>query len=133
MRTTSKLRFVPLLLASSSILVLCVLEIMEMLQSGVGSLPIGRHGPVLNFSRDENPIGFYTSTAFFILVAALFLWFVWRQVSALLKPGESANEHFIHQQVSSIERSAPSGLRPLWVGLAIAVVIGFCYVALASN
>lgn len=133
MRTTTKIRFGLLLLATSGMLAFCVFQIMEMLQSGVSSIPIGRRGPVIHFSRDENPLGFYASTAFFTFIAVLFLWFVWRQVSALLKPGTSSNEHFIRHQIASIEQSAPSGLRPLWFGLAIAAVFGFCYVALASN
>lgn len=133
MRATTKLRFGLLVAASATLLWACVREIVESLKSGVSSLPIGRRGPVFHFSESESPFGFYATVLFFIALALLMLWFVLRQIRALLQPGEAANRKFIHEQIAHMERAAPSGLRPLWAGLAIVAVAVALYLAFTAR
>jgi hypothetical protein len=125
MRMVTKLRFGILLAGTLVLAGASAIELVTSLQSGVSWLPIGRRGPVIQFLREESPVGFYSCVAFFAAFGLMALWFASRQVQALLKPKEPENESFVRQQISLIERSSPSGLRPLGVGLALFAAVLF--------
>jgi hypothetical protein len=121
----SKWRFGILLGGSLLLLIAAVLELVASLQSGVAALPFGRRGAVIQFTQTDSPLAFYLCVAIFAAFALAVLWYASRQVRALLAPSDPDNERFIRERIAEVERSAPSGLRPLWVGLLLFAAVLF--------
>jgi len=85
MRAVTKLRFGILLAGTCLLLLAAALELVTSLESGVSSLPLGRRGAAIQFMRESEPIAFYSCVSLFAAFGLLSLWYVWRQVRALLR------------------------------------------------
>jgi len=122
------LRFLLLAIASFGIGAACFFEAWNSIQTGVASIPLRRSVALFTFARDKNLVGFGTAVALFtvigIVVCAAACW----QLRAVLHRRDPLSEKLISEAIARVEKAAPSGLTPLWVGLSIAII---CFVMYA--
>jgi hypothetical protein len=132
MRSTSpmrKLRFVLLTVSSMGIGALFFVEAWQSLQAGVFTFTSRRGFVTFTATQAESPFAFSAGVTGFIIFGILLCSVgVW-QLSALLRPARPESHRMIETAISSIEREAPSGLRPLWVGLLVVAVCLALYAA----
>ena len=89
-----------------------------------------RLGPGANCSSAGSAIDvlFYGSVVVGALALAASLW----SLRTLLRGSAHQKEAMVEAVIAHVERAAPSGLRPLWVGLLVALVFFIVYVATAA-
>lgn len=117
--------FRTLLLIAAGFLIggLAFVEAWAGMQSGVASFPLARRASdAIVFYRVHSPLGYWLSVAWFITTGAVILgascWYVWR-----FYRGADAKQEAVHEILSNVERAAPSGLKPLWFGLAVVALV----------
>jgi hypothetical protein len=108
-------------------------EAWRALQSGVVSVGLGRRrwGFVYTVVRVEEPLAFHAALAFLLLVAIAMLVSSLVLTRKLLLSTEHERKAATQSILADIERNAPSGLRPLWVGLVLAAACFVLYVTAA--
>jgi hypothetical protein len=132
MRSTSpmqKLRFFLLTISSMGVSALLFVEAWKSLQAGVFTFTSRRGFINFTATQAESPIAFSAGVAAFILFGMLLCSVAVWQMSALLRPARPESHRMIETAISSIEREAPSGLKPLWVGLLVVAVCLVLYAA----
>ena len=129
LRIAIRFRVALMFILTFGLAICCAVEVVSSLQSGVSDLPLGRRGPVFRFVRGESPFGFYAGVCLFAAASVLLALASILQMKAILRPDATRNRQFVQVQIASLERSAPSGLRPLWIGLA---VFAGCFVLYAT-
>jgi hypothetical protein len=93
--------------------------------TGVAHLPLKRS--TLAYARHENPLAFFSSVSLFLVVGVvLCLGALW--VFRGLASDSSSRRQVNSELLGDIEALAPSGLRPLWVALLVAVAAFAIYV-----
>ena len=132
MRSTSPIRKLRFLLVTASgvgIGTLLFFEAWQSLRVGVFTLTSRRGFINFTATQAESPIVFFAGVAAFILLGMLLCSVAVWQMSALLRPARPESDRMIETVISSIEREAPSGLTPLWVGLFVVAVCLVLYAA----
>jgi hypothetical protein len=132
MRSTSpmrKLRFLLLTVSSMGVGALLFIQAWQSLQVGVFTFTSRRGFINFTASQSESPIAFSAGVAAFILFGMLLCSVAVWQMTALLRPARPESLHMIETAISSIESEAPSGLKPLWVGLLVVAVCLALYAA----
>jgi hypothetical protein len=97
------------------------------LQNGVISFKL--RGRALTFIQSEAPLGFYFWVGLDIIGGCLFLAGALISILLLLKSSSAKRDQAINSTIQLLETRAPSGLRPLWIGLAIVLTAALIYVA----
>lgn len=91
------------------------------LQTGVVPFPFGRHSEFfITFARTSEPGAFYSTVALWCTIGLAFLGLGLWWLSNLAKSSSRQNTiSEVGLVISGLEQKAPSGLRPLWIGLLI--------------
>jgi len=124
-----KLRFLLLTISCMGVGVLLFVEAWQALQVGVFTFTSRRGFVNFTATQAESPLAFSAGVTAFILVGMLLCSVAAWQMSALLRPARPESHRMIETTISSIEREAPSGLKPLLVGL---LVVAVCLVVYAA-
>jgi uncharacterized membrane protein YhhN len=123
------LGFLLLTVSSLGVGTLFFVEALQSLQVGVFTFTSRRGFMSFTATQAESPIAFSAGivalVVFGMLLCSVAVW----QMSALLRPARPQSHHIIETAVSSIEREAPSGLKPLWVGLLLVAICLVLYAA----
>ena len=124
-------RFALLIGAIASLASVVFLVAWNAIDTGAISIPFGRRRwhVLLTFVRNQDPIGFSIAVAIVAITGMLLLSFVLWQLRFILQRNAHEKEKTITGTLAELERAAPSGLTPLWVGLSIAVACFLIYVA----
>lgn len=104
-------------------------EVNSAFETGLVELGFGRRGPIFSFDVEENPFGYWATLTFYLMLASALGWAVWRMTLGLVTSKATDGRWLLDEQLKAYERIAPSGLRPLWIGLLIAG-IGFAWFVL---
>ena len=123
------LRFFLITVPSMAVGALFFVEAWQSLQVGIFTFTSRRGFIHFSATQAESPIAFLAGVAAFVLFGVLLCSVSVWQMSALLRPARPESNRMIETAVSSIEREAPSGLKPLWVGLLVVVVCFALYAA----
>jgi hypothetical protein len=110
-------RFAILTVGDLVLLIFTVRFLAVWLESGVVAYRI-RGRPVIHALANE-PVRYYVEIGLAVLAIALFLIVLVFSVVALVKTNDPRLSKFIDGQITGLENSAPSGLRPLWIGLLL--------------
>jgi hypothetical protein len=124
-----KLRFLLLTASSMGVGAFLFAEAWQSLQVGVFTLTSRRGFIIFTATQAESPITFSAGVAAFILFGVLLCSVAVWQMSALFRPAKPESHRMIETAISNIEREAPSGLKPLWVGLLVVAVCLALYAA----
>ena len=100
----------------------------ESLQRGVALVPLRRVQPIL-VSLAEHPIAYWLIVLFVIGLGLLSAGVAVRLLWAVVSPASVKSSRLMESVLSRAEESAPSGLTPMWVGLAIVAVCVLLYAA----
>lgn len=123
-----KVRVAVLALAALVLAAWSVSEAADALRSGSLTLHMSRSGKTYFFERSASPAGFYFWVCFDI-GAAVFLGLGSALGIRAICRTDSDAAAIANKSVSLMERRAPSGLLPLWLGIAAAFVVALLYVA----
>jgi hypothetical protein len=99
----------------------------DALVGGVALVPL-RRVPVIPVSASEQPLAYWFIVVFAIAMGIASSAGAIRLFWAVLGPNSDPNSRLMRLIVSRAEASAPSGLRPFWIALAVA---GACFVVYA--
>lgn len=124
-----KLRFLLLTIPGFGIGGIFFIDAWQAIQAGIFTLTARRGVVIFIATQAESPISFFLAVAAFITLGILFFAVTVWQISALLRPVGPETNRVIETIISSVERKAPSGLRPLWLGLLVAAVCFALYAA----
>jgi len=119
MRKTIKFRFALAVIIAPLFFYASIREIINSCSTGVAFFPVGRRSPIIQFSEQSSPFGFYATLVLYVCFALAVLIYIFIGVRALLRPNDPFSQKLISQQISSMEERYPSGLKPLWYALAI--------------
>lgn len=118
-----KLRFLLLIVGA------CVIGLFLM-WLGINAIRLGEIS--IHFSKDQHSYAFTSSEN----VGAFYFWslfhiaaggFLWLSAFAGYRLLAAKRTNILGEQLASLERQAPSGLRPLWFGLLAVVVAVLIY------
>jgi hypothetical protein len=102
----------------------------DALQTKVAMLPL-RRAFAFPVALADNPVGYWVIVFGLSVLGLASAAFAMRLLWAVASPSSAQNHRLMATVLSRSEEAAPSGLRPLWVALA---VVGCCialYVALS--
>lgn len=124
-------RFRLILLAIAAIVLAYVLlaQAVTSLNTGVHTFKLAKSQRTYTFLRAETPEVFYAWVGFDVILGSLFGVGAFMAVRLLLRAGERATASRANAYVAELDRRAPSGLAPLWIGLAVAITVGLVYVS----
>jgi hypothetical protein len=108
--------------------VLSLLEAREFLLSGVAKLPLKRS--VTLYAREGNLLAYSLSVALFVVVGVVLCAGAFWVLRGLVR-GAAARRQVTSAVLGNVEALAPSGMRPLWVGLVVAVACFAVYAVVA--
>ena len=126
-----RLRILVIAIAPALVAFGCFAEIWSSLHAGKAEWALRRSAIIMSVTREQGEVAFFSLLAAYAVIGAACVWYTLRLLGAVAHPGSPANEAFTDGRLAQVEAAAPSGLRPLWVGLAIAFVYFLIYVASA--
>ena len=108
-------------IAISALGCVALLDAWSSLQTGVATLPIGRGARfAIQFAHATDPVAFYGTIALFCAFGVAFVaggvWWLCRLMSSSSRQKAMSE---VAQVITGLEKDAPSGLRPLWIGLLL--------------
>jgi len=87
-----------------------------------------KHGLVVfSAARQTSPLGFFAGIAAYGLAGITTFALAFWRMRVLIHPNDPSSQRIISSTISWAEEKAPSGLKPLWVGLVIAACFLFIY------
>jgi len=78
-----------------------------------------RRGQTHTYTLAGEPTRYYLELGIYVLVIAVSCVGMCIFLRALTKPHDPRSMKMIESQIASMEQRAPSGLRPLWIGLLL--------------
>ncbi|HWI83648.1 hypothetical protein [Ramlibacter sp.] len=108
------------------------MEVWSSFLSGTAELGLRRNVILVSVSREQSEVGFFSILALYSLFGVVCIWYTLRLLRGAAQPKDAANEAFAAKELAQIEAVAPSGLKPLWIGLLIFVACFLVYVAIAA-
>jgi hypothetical protein len=125
---SARFRLILLAVAASVFAFFLLAQAVASLSSGVHAFKLSKSQHTYTFLRAETPEFFYAWVGVDVVLGMLFAVGAF-MAFRLLRAGESATAGKATAYLSELDRRAPSGLAPLWFGLAVAVTVGLVYVS----
>lgn len=129
MRT--RLRTLLLAAAAAAAAGACFAEVWSSLLTGQAEWGLRRNFVLLSVSRKQSAIGFFFLVGFWALLSLVFAWFALRFLRVFTGSGSARDEALALESLARTQAAAPSGLKPLWIGLLIFSACFLAYVAAA--
>jgi hypothetical protein len=124
-----KFRFSLLVIASFGVSALLFWVTCDAMLTGIVEFGVRRGVVLLAFDRETSPLGFVVLVACYAIFAMIMASVACWRALVLVRFNQSRSQAYIRNEISSLEQLAPSGLKPLWVGLLIAFVVVIIYAA----
>jgi hypothetical protein len=129
MRT--RLRTLLLVTSSALLASACFAEAWSSLVTGKAEWGLRRNLVLLSVSREQSEVGFLFLVGFWVLLGLVLAWLALRFIRVFAGYGSERDEALALESLAQTQGAAPSGLKPLWIGLLIFFACFLAYVAAA--